>query len=157
MQEKYEEILNIIRQYDRVGVCLSGGADSSLVAIAAVDALGASNVIAITADTEFFTGEEMEISSELCKRLGIRHLAPKTEPITIKKLRWIRAAENYLRSLGYEMVRVRVQEKNARIEVAREQVPMLLENKEEVLEELKAIGFHDVEIDEQGYKRVQAL
>ena len=46
MQEKYEEILNIIRQYDRVGVCLSGGADSSLVAIAAVDALGASNVIA---------------------------------------------------------------------------------------------------------------
>ena len=77
MQEKYEEILNIIRQYDRVGVCLSGGADSSLVAIAAVDALGKNNVIAITADTEFFTGEEMEISSELCKRLGIRHLAPK--------------------------------------------------------------------------------
>ena len=28
---------------------------------------------------------------------------------------------------------------------------------EEVLEELKAIGFHDVEIDEQGYRRVQAL
>ena len=55
------------------------------------------------------------------------------------------------------MVRVRVQEKNARIEVAREQVPMLLENKEEVLEELKAIGFQDVEIDEQGYRRVQAL
>ena len=40
MQEKYEEILNVIRQFDKVGVCLSGGADSSLVAIAAVDALG---------------------------------------------------------------------------------------------------------------------
>ena len=218
MQEKYEEILNVIRQFDKVGVCLSGGADSSLVAIAAVDALGKNNVIAITADTEFFTGEEMEISSELCRRLGIRHLTPRTgllsdqkvmantedrcyyckknvlsvvknaaeqanlevlldgslmkeegmqyeklcnspggkalaelgivcplrlcgvtrsqvrdllkfrgmndfiqpenaclatriavgEPITIKKLRWIRAAENYLSSLGYETVRVRV-------------------------------------------------
>ena len=267
MQEKYEEILNVIRQFDKVGVCLSGGADSSLVAIAAVDALGKNNVIAITADTEFFTGEEMEISSELCRRLGIRHLTPRTgllsdqkvmantedgcyyckknvlsvvknaaeqanlevlldgslmkeegmqyeklcnspggkalaelgivcplrlcgvtrsqvrdllkfrgmndfiqpenaclatriavgEPITIKKLRWIRAAENYLSSLGYEMVRVRVQEQNARIEVAKEQVPMLLEQKESVIEELKAMGFHQVEIDEEGYRRVAIL
>ena len=267
MQEKYEEILNVIRQFDKVGVCLSGGADSSLVAIAAVDALGKNNVIAITADTEFFTGEEMEISSELCRRLGIRHLTPRTgllsdqkvmantedrcyyckknvlsvvknaaeqanlevlldgglmkeegmqyeklcnspggkalaelgivcplrlcgvtrsqvrdllkfrgmndfiqpenaclatriavgEPITIKKLRWIRAAENYLSSLGYEMVRVRVQEQSARIEVAKEQVPMLLEQKDSVIEELKAMGFHQVEIDEEGYRRVAIL
>ena len=79
------------------------------------------------------------------------------EPITIKKLRWIRAAENYLSSLGYEMVRVRVQEQNARIEVAKEQVPMLLEQKESVIEELKAMGFHQVEIDEEGYRRVAIL
>ena len=267
MQEKYEEILNVIRQFDKVGVCLSGGADSSLVAIAAVDARGTNLVIAITADTDFFTGEDMEISSELCRRLGIRHLTPRTgllsdqkvmantedrcyyckknvlsvvknaaeqanlevlldgslmkeegmqyeklcnspggkalaelgivcplrlcgvtrsqvrdllkfrgmndfiqpenaclatriavgEPITIKKLRWIRAAENYLSSLGYEMVRVRVQEQNARIEVAKEQVPMLLEQKDSVIEELKAMGFHQVEIDEEGYRRVAIL
>lgn len=267
MQEKYDEILKVISKYDRVGVCLSGGADSSLVAIAAVDALGKNNVIAITADTEFFTGEEMEISSELCRRLGIRHLTPRTgllsdqkvlentedrcyyckknvlsvvknaaeqanlkvlldgslmkeegvqyeklcnspggkalaelgivcplrlcgvnrsqvrellrfrgmsdfiqpenaclatriaigEPITIKKLRWIRAAENYLRSLGYEMVRVRVQEQNARVEVAKESVPELIKHQDEVIEELKAMGFHNVEIDEQGYRRVETL
>lgn len=267
MQEKYEEILNVIRQYNRVGVCLSGGADSSLVAIAAVDALGKNNVIAITADTEFFTGEEMEISSELCQRLGIRHLTPRTgllsdqkvlenteercyyckknvlsvvknaaeqanlkvlldgslmkeegvqyeklcnspggkalaelgivcplrlcgvtrsqvrellrfrgmsdfiqpenaclatriaigEPITIKKLRWIRAAENYLRSLGYQMVRVRVQEQSARVEVAKESVSELIKHQDEVVEELKAMGFHNVEIDEQGYRRVETL
>ncbi len=78
------------------------------------------------------------------------------EPITIKKLRWIRAAEN-LSSLGYEMVRVRVQEQNARIEVAKEQVPMLLEQKDSVIEELKAMGFHQVEIDEEGYRRVAIL
>ena len=57
MHQKYNTLLDIMKEYERVGICLSGGSGSALVAIAAVEALGAENVVAITANTPFFTGE----------------------------------------------------------------------------------------------------
>lgn len=263
MNQKYIALVNDILKYGKVGVCLSGGASSALVVIAAVEALGKDNVVAITANTPFFTGEEMLSSKELCKRLGIIHLLPETnilsnanvlrngsdrcyhckkciidavqkcavdygikilldgscasnenfkdeenqnekvlselgivcplrnvnisrddvheildslsmsyyskpenaclatriahgELITVKKIRWIRAAENYVRSLGYGLVRVRVKDNVARVEVAREDVAELMAQKDEVILELKEMGFSDVTIDENGYRREAA-
>ena len=260
MQENYTKLLEVIKRYDRVGICLSGGSVSALVAIAAVEALGADRVVAITANTPFFTGEELLSSKDLCKRLGISLHVPNTnllmnsavvtngpdrcyhckkciidvvqktaielgirtlldgscaspeelaveedqngkvlselgiacplrmagidredvhsimtelsmgyylhpenaclatriapgEPITLKKLRWIRAAENYIRSLGFGLVRVRVSGNKARIEVAKDDVADLIQQKQEVEEELRAMGYAEVIIDEDGYKR----
>lgn len=257
MNEKYGKMLDIIKQYEKVGVCLSGGSDSALVAIAAVEAIGRENVIVMTADTPFFTGEEMDISARLCAVLGVKHKTPSVslmtnddvirntpercyfckktimgtirsearkygirtlldgsnasdiydnrpgtkalkefeivsplsmagitkeevyqilkdlnmrdfivpenaclatriaigEPITIKKLRWVRAAENYLKQLGFETVRVRVSQNNARVEVGKDQVPDLIAMQDEVIEELQDMGYRKVEIDPNGYRR----
>ena len=263
MHPKYDTLLDILKNYDRVGICLSGGSGSALVAVAAVEALGAENVVAITANTPFFTGEELLSSKDLCKRLGVTLYVPNTnllmntevvtngpdrcyyckkcmfdvvqktavelgirvlldgscaspehlavqedhnekvlselgilcplrmagieredvyeimnelsmgyylrpenaclatrvapgEPITLKKIRWIRAAENYIHSLGYGLVRVRVRDGQARIEVAREDVADLMRQREEVEVELREMGFAEVVIDEEGYKREAA-
>lgn len=258
MHEKYEALLELIRPYKKVGVCLSGGSSSALVAIAARQALGRENVIAITADTPFFTGEEMAASKDLTKKIGIKLLAPKAdlleskevvanegdrcylckkimmdtvrkaaegqvdvlldgtvydgdqnelvekkldelgvvcplqdakitrdevqkilkdlgmgyyiqpenaclatriavgEPITLKKLRWIRAAENFIHSLGFDLVRVRLKEGNARVEVCKEDVPMLLAQKDMIEQELSAMGFVNIEFAEEGYVREAA-
>jgi len=260
VQGKYEKLCETIRPYKKVAVCLSGGSDSALVAVAAVDALGNQNVVGITANTAFLTGEDLQVSSELCQTLQIKHLTPRAflltdknivqnggdrcyfcrkdiaqvirkeasghdisvlldggvcppeveggllpgerafleaeiksplkeagilkeeifdllkqrgmkrfirpgdaclasriargEPITVKKLRWIRAAENFIRQLGFEVVCVRVKDGNARIEVALEKVPELLEIQEEVLSELRGMGYNQVEIALEGYKRI---
>ena len=257
MNEKYGKMLDMIKQYERAGVCLSGGSDSALVTIAATEALGADNVIALTANTPFFTGEEMDISSHLCFVLGIKHKMPSVsllsnddvvsnspercyfckktimetikkearkydlkilmdgsnasdihdyrpgeralkeynilsplkmagitkqevyeilkdinmrdfivpenaclatriatgEQITIKKLRWVRAAENYLKQMGFSTVRVRVSDSNARIEVGQDQIADLMAMKEEVETELKDMGYKSVEIDPNGYRK----
>ena len=257
MLEKYETLLENIRQYDRkVGVCLSGGSDSALVLCAAAEALGTDNVVAITADTAFITGEEMDASNELASKLGIWHLKPRVfllhderimrndanrclyckqmlltelskaaeeshinllldgahssnipvsstskcgdvtiasplrdanitkpeifeilrsigmkdfirpesaclaariapgEPITIKKLRWLRAAENYISRLGFDLVRVRVKGMDASVEVIKEDVPRLLEYESEIVDELKDMGYEHVTIDPEGYKKL---
>ncbi len=263
MHQKYNTLLDIMKEYERVGICLSGGSGSALVAIAAVEALGAENVVAITANTPFFTGEELLSSKDLCKRLGIKLYVPNAnllmdsevvtngadrcyyckkrmidvvqktalelgirilldgscaspehfaaqedqnekvlselgiicplrianitredvyeimnelsmgyyvrpenaclatriaqgEPITLKKIRWIRAAENYIHSLGYALVRVRVKDGTARIEVAKEDVEDLMRQREEIEIELNEMGFKEVSIDEEGYKREAA-
>ena len=78
MHQKYNTLLDVMREYEKVGICLSGGSGSALVAIAAVEALGAENVVAITANTPFFTGEELLSSKDLCNRLGIRLYVPNT-------------------------------------------------------------------------------
>ena len=78
MHPKYDTLLDILKNYDRVGICLSGGSGSALVAVAAVEALGAENVVAITANTPFFTGEELLSSKDLCKRLGVKLYVPNT-------------------------------------------------------------------------------
>ena len=256
MQEKVQRLCEVIKKYDRVAVCLSGGSDSSLVAIAAVKALGRENVVGVTVNTSFLTGEELDQSAKLCRLLGIEHMAPRAfllnddrilkndekrcyyckqsiakavweaarekrirvlldgssvredgidaagerklrdtivvsplikadihkkeiaemlkflgmrqfvrpenaclatrialgEPITVKKLRWIRAAENYIRNLGFDLVRVRVQDGDARVEVEKEMVPKLMEMSEDVIQELMGMGYKNVVIDPQGYK-----
>ncbi len=261
MQKKYDVLLKIIGQYKKVGVCLSGGSGSALVAIAAAQALGKESVVGITVNTPFFTGEDMESSRDLCDKLGIRLLTPNAnllmdpdiiantekrcyyckraiiklireaaaqeqldvlldgtsargnayygqgneaiseygivcplrlanisreemyallseqgmsyfiqpenaclvtripigEPISLKKIRWIRAAENYIRSLGFNLVRVRLHGTLAKVEVKKEEVPELLRQQEKVKTELLAMGFiKSVEIDKNGYKRETA-
>ncbi|MBQ5957452.1 MAG: ATP-dependent sacrificial sulfur transferase LarE [Clostridia bacterium] len=259
MHKKYKALIETIKAYDKVAVCLSGGSSSALVALAAVEALGKEKVEAITASTPFFTGEELLSCKELCKRLDVRlHISSASiltnpyvvsngpercyyckkcmmdainreaigmgvdaildgtcyqtdpdsnnervlgefgikcplvgseitkedvrdildelsmsyyskpenaclatristgEPITLKKLRIVRAAENYIKSLGYAVVRVRIRDLDGRIEVGKEEVEELMEQQDEIISEMKELGFRNVSIDPEGYRRTPA-
>ena len=101
---------------------------------------------------------------------------PHGEPVTEEKLRMIEAAENVLKDLGFNDVRVRHHELGlestvqgvksaeasnigrsqlARIEVGPAELPKLLENglSARVAGALKKIGYAQVTLDLQGYRR----
>ena len=58
---------------DKVLVALSGGVDSAVVALAAKNALGRQNVLAITANYQTLSNEELSTAVEVAKELGISH------------------------------------------------------------------------------------
>lgn len=81
---------------------------------------------------------------------------PYGERVTPEKLRMIEEAENWLRDLGFRDVRVRHHEGGvARIEVAPEDVARLRagEFEEELRARIAAIGYSEIEVDPQGYRR----
>ncbi len=59
------------------------------------------------------------------------------EEITQEKLTAVEMAENFLFSLGFTDVRVRIQKKNARIQLSAKDFSRLIENRREVLGEFK--------------------
>jgi pyridinium-3,5-biscarboxylic acid mononucleotide sulfurtransferase len=79
---------------------------------------------------------------------------PYGSEVTVKKLDQIAQAERYLRSLGFTQLRVRHHDKIARIELLKSEMPRLYANglAEQVIAQLKEIGFTYVTIDLQGYR-----
>lgn len=98
---------------------------------------------------------------------------PHGEPVTPEKLRMIEAAENILRDLGFQEVRVRHHERRvaendapvtchpspvthlARIELGPEEIPRFLADgiADQVAGALKGIGYAQVLLDSKGYRR----
>lgn len=74
------------------------------------------------------------------------------EEITPDKLTMVEKAENLLLSYQLEQERVRVHGKLARIEVLPEDIPVILSHREELVRELKQIGFAYVTLDLLGYR-----
>ena len=58
----------------------------------------------------------------------------------------------YMTHMGYSNVRCRVDSNRALIQVEKSEVPELIKDSEEIISELKLMGFDDVKIDERGYK-----
>jgi uncharacterized protein len=77
---------------------------------------------------------------------------PYGERITRDKLRRIEKAEDYLRGLGFQELRVRHHGGIARIEVAERDMPRVLERRREIAGRLKELGFTYVSLDLQGYR-----
>lgn len=75
---------------------------------------------------------------------------PYNQPVTLEKLKQIEAAEDLLNSYGFEDVRVRHFGTIGRIEVLKEDMDRLLELKNKVSEDIRQLGFEQVEIDEEG-------
>jgi uncharacterized protein len=75
---------------------------------------------------------------------------PYNQKITKKKLLEIERAEDLLNQFGFEDVRVRHYGDHGKIEVAREDLPRLIQVREEVIEKIKKVGFREVEIDTEG-------
>lgn len=74
------------------------------------------------------------------------------EVITQAKLTRVDRAESYIMSLGIRQVRVRTHDGIARIEVEPQDMPKLLEYREQVMETLMSYGYTFVTIDLGGYR-----
>jgi NAD+ synthase (glutamine-hydrolysing) len=85
LDEVYRALTLGVRDYvtkngfKQVVIGLSGGIDSALTAVIAVDALGADNVLGVFMPSPYTSGESREDTQELVRRLGIEW---KTLPIT---------------------------------------------------------------------------
>jgi NAD+ synthase (glutamine-hydrolysing) len=77
LSEVYQALVLGLRDYvrkngfDKVVIGLSGGIDSSLTALIAVDAIGAKNVVGVTMPSKFNSPETIRDAAKVAKKLGI--------------------------------------------------------------------------------------
>jgi pyridinium-3,5-biscarboxylic acid mononucleotide sulfurtransferase len=76
-----ERLLDELVHIGPVAVAFSGGTDSALVLAAAVRALGADNVAAVTADSPSLAATELAAARDFAAALGVAHLMPRTDEL----------------------------------------------------------------------------
>lgn len=76
------------------------------------------------------------------------------ERITPERLERVEQGEEFLRKKGFVQLRVRIHGQLARIEVPEQELPLLLseENRGEIVEKFRDLGFSYVTLDMQGYR-----
>lgn len=77
---------------------------------------------------------------------------PYGSKITREKLTAIGEAEIFLKNLGIRQLRVRHHGQIARIEVNEEDMGLLIQNREQIVEKLRELGYTYVTMDFQGYR-----
>jgi pyridinium-3,5-biscarboxylic acid mononucleotide sulfurtransferase len=71
--------------------------------------------------------------------------------ITINDLKRIDEAENYIQSLGFPVVRVRVEKDKAVIQTYIREISRLVKHRQAIVDKLKTLGFSMITIDMEGY------
>ena len=77
---------------------------------------------------------------------------PYGAELDYEKMRHVEEGEEWLKTLGFYNVRIRVHGDIARIEVDEKDVHLLLKNKTEVIEKLKTLGYSYITIDLEGFR-----
>ncbi|WP_370574966.1 ATP-dependent sacrificial sulfur transferase LarE [Methanomethylovorans sp.] len=77
---------------------------------------------------------------------------PYGKKITSEGIARVKSAEEYLSTLGFTQFRVRDHGDIARIEVTIPDFPNVLKRKDEIMNELKRLGFHYVALDLEGFR-----
>ena len=75
------------------------------------------------------------------------------EEITREGIQQVKRAENFLKSLGFQVFRVRIRQKEALLQIAPEEGPLFWAQKEYLFRALKGMGFQKVLFDLQAYRR----
>jgi uncharacterized protein len=83
MTPAVQRMLSDVAGYGRTLVAFSGGVDSSVVLAAAVRALGAGQVMAVTAVSPAVPAAEIESAAELCATLGVPHRRLTTDELSV--------------------------------------------------------------------------
>ncbi len=78
---KRDRAAAILRGWERVLVAFSGGVDSTLLARMALDVLGPSRVLAVTADSPSIARDDLEAAVRTAAQLGLEHLVVRTEEV----------------------------------------------------------------------------
>src|SRR6185369_13316835 len=74
------------------------------------------------------------------------------EQVTASKLRVLDDAERFLRGLGLVQFRLRHHDTIARLEVMPEDLPIVVEQREQIVARLKELGYVHVTLDLQGFR-----
>lgn len=82
-----EKLQSSIKQFDRVAIALSGGADSAIIAREAAAAIGTGRVLAITAQTGCLPGRRLFLARRIAELTGIEHKVLAVESLRGEELR----------------------------------------------------------------------
>jgi len=79
---------------------------------------------------------------------------PYGSSITAEKLIMVESAENFMRDLGFQTVRVRHYEDTARIEMGINEMPRVIEDaiRKKIIEKFKEIGYIYITLDIEGFR-----
>lgn len=152
-----------LKEYARevhAGMILEGTNEDDLhvyrPGIKAVKELG---IISPLADCGFTKEEVRKLAGELGISVAGRPSTPCLATrlpygvqIKMETLHQIAEGEEYLKSRGFMVVRLRVHQDIARVEIPREQFGKFLEQGDEIVKKLKEIGFDYITLDMQGFR-----
>ncbi len=81
----FRKLQGILRELKRVVIAYSGGLDSTFLLKVALDTLGRTNVVAVTARSETYPESEYKCAQEMASRMGAQHVTVHTKELEIRR------------------------------------------------------------------------